>query len=176
MDNVFLIEPAIEYKLPYLDMLTEWNAAGEKLVPWVLRLDASDFESLIFELAQYRNGSKVTEKIVESSTFWLVNSDRKILGVVNIRHRLNENLQKIGGHIGYGIRPSERRKGYATKLLGLALDNAKELGITTALVTCDKDNIGSARTIMNNGGILDSEEMVDGNLIQRYWIRTANGI
>lgn len=76
----------------------------------------------------------------------------------------------IGGHIGYGIRPSERRKGYATVLLNLALIKARELGIQRALVTCDRDNIGSAKTIMNNGGVLDSEDEVDGTIIQRYWV------
>lgn len=90
--------------------------------------------------------------------------------ISSIRHRLNEHLLRIGGHIGYGIRPSERNKGYATMQLALALDKAKEMGLTRVLLTCDKYNIGSAKTIINNGGILDSEDIIDGIEIQRYWI------
>jgi len=86
---------------------------------------------------------------------------------------LNEQLLVVGGHIGYGIRPSERRKGNATKILSLALDKARELGIERALLTCDKDNIGSAQTIINNGGQLDSEDVVNDTEIQRYWINIA---
>ncbi|MBW5448089.1 GNAT family N-acetyltransferase [Cohnella sp. CFH 77786] len=88
-----------------------------------------------------------------------------------MRHRLNEKLLEIGGHIGYGIRPSERRKGYATEILKQALSKAKDLGISEALVTCDKENIGSAKTIIKNGGLLGSEAVVNGTAIQRYWIK-----
>ena len=94
---------------------------------------------------------------VPDSTFWLINQDKRILGVVNIRHQLTEFLLNSGGHIGYGIRPSERRKGFATKLLSLSLEKAKELGIRKALVVCNEDNTGSFKTIINNGGIPDSD-------------------
>lgn len=174
MENVFLIQPTIDYQQEYLEMIDEWKSTGEKLIPWVLRLDPSDFGSMLQELENYRNGSKVDERIVESSTYWLVHNSGKIIGAVNIRHRLNNHLLRIGGHIGYGIRPSERRKGYATKLLELSLLKAKEMGITRVLVTCDKDNIGSAKTIIKNGGVLDSEEIVDGKMIQRYWIEVLD--
>jgi predicted acetyltransferase len=108
---------------------------------------------------------------VPSSTYWLVNEDRKIIGVVNIRHRLTEKLFHSGEHIGYGIRPSERRKGYTTKLLSLSLEKAKELGIQKVLVVCDADNIGSEKTILNNGGICDIDYvMEDGNIVKRFWI------
>ena len=97
--------------------------------------------------------------------------DSKIVGTINIRYKLNDYLLRIGGHIGYGIRPSERCKGYATKMLALALEKCRELGIDKALVTCDKDNLGSAKTIINNGGVLENEYTEsDGNIVQRYWI------
>ena len=92
------------------------------------------------------------------------------LGAVNIRHYLNEALLLNGGHIGDGIRPSERRKGYATQMIGLALGECRKHGIEKVLMVCDKENIGSAKSIMNNGGVLENEVVVDGVTEQRYWI------
>ena len=93
-----------------------------------------------------------------------------MVGAVNIRHYLNESLLLNGGHIGDGVRPSERRKGIATKMIGLALRECRQLGIDKVLMVCDRDNIGSAKSIMNNGGILENEIEVDGVIEQRYWI------
>lgn len=93
-------------------------------------------------------------------------------GAVNIRHRLSEFLFNAAGHIGYGIRPSERRKGFATVLLQLSLIEAKKLGIEDVLVVCDAGNVGSEKTIINNGGKPDTDFIEDdGNIIKRYWIK-----
>ncbi|MBR2176691.1 MAG: GNAT family N-acetyltransferase, partial [Clostridia bacterium] len=92
-------------------------------------------------------------------------------GAVNIRHYLNDYLLKEGGHIGDGIRPSERRKGYATEMVRLALIECKKLGIDRVLMVCDKDNIGSAKSILKNGGVLEDEFLNEyGDIEQRYWI------
>lgn len=93
-----------------------------------------------------------------------------MVGAVNIRHDLNEYLLKYGGHIGDGVRPSERRKGYATKMINLALKECKKLKIKRVLLVCDKNNIGSAKSIINNGGILENEDINDDKIIQGYWI------
>ena len=92
------------------------------------------------------------------------------MGAVNIRHKLNEELLYTGGHIGDGIRPSERRKGYATAMIALALEECRKLGIDKVLMCCNKDNIGSAKSIINNGGVLENEVEEDGHWEQRYWI------
>ena len=81
--------------------------------------------------------------------------------------------QLLHGIIGDGVRPSERRKGIATKMIALALEECRKLGIEKVLMVCDKDNIGSAKSIINNGGILENEVEVDGVIEQRYWIEYA---
>lgn len=80
-------------------------------------------------------------------------------------------MLKFGGHIGYGVRPSERRKGYASKMLRMALDKCKAMGIDQVLITCNKDNAASVKTIIANGGIYENELAEDnGNVVKRYWI------
>ena len=111
-------------------------------------------------------------KYVPSSLYYAYDDERNIMvGAVNIRHYLNDKLMFDGGHIGDGVRPSERRKGYATKIIALALDECKKLGIDKVLITCNKDNIGSKKSIINNGGILENEVIdEDGEKVLRYWI------
>ena len=117
------------------------------------------------------DGSHPRPGLVEDKTFFCLDTDRKIfVGAVNIRLRLNEALLRNGGHIGDGVRPSERRKGIATKMIGLALEECRKLGIYRVLMVCNRDNIGSAKSIKNNGGVLENEIVVDGETEQRYWI------
>ncbi|RHW43303.1 GNAT family N-acetyltransferase [Neobacillus notoginsengisoli] len=169
--NIYLIKPTIELKSEYLAFYQEWIESGEKMVPWVIREDPSDFEGMIQFLFDSKKGKNLPGNRVPTSTFWLIDGKNRVLGVVNIRHWLNKSLLNNGGHIGYGVRPTERRKGYATRLLSLSLEKAKELGIQKALVVCDDNNIGSTKTILNNGGIPDSDFIEEnGNIIKRFWI------
>jgi len=110
--------------------------------------------------------------LVPATTFFARRAeDGKFIGMIQVRHILNEYLLQYGGHIGYGVRPSERRKGYATQMLRLALQYCVGLGLRHVLVTCDRDNLGSSRTIRACGGILENEVMEEnGELLQRYWI------
>jgi len=119
-----------------------------------------------------QKGLDLPEGFVPASTFWLVDNN-KFIGHVNIRHKLNEKLSKVGGHIGYAIRPSERRKGYGSQILALVLSKVSELGIKHALVTCDNDNLASAKIIEKNGGVFQDKELVDKVTIKRYWINTT---
>jgi len=170
MNTLKLIEPTIALEKQYDEMLQEWLDRGENLVPFVLKFDSSDFKKLIEQLDGFKNGVGIPKEFVSHSTFWLADKENKILGVVNIRHKLTESLFIEGGHIGYGIRPLERRKGYATKILELALLEAKKLGITKAMVTCDKDNEGSKKTILKNNGKLFQENISDGKAKLGFWI------
>ncbi len=96
----------------------------------------------------------------------------ELIGFVNIRHRLNEELLRESGHIGYSVHPNKRRQGYATKQLKLALYEAQKLGLQKVLITCDKANIASAKTIQKVGGVLENEVVSShtGEIVQRYWV------
>jgi len=98
-------------------------------------------------------------------------NDNKIIGMLNIRKYLDDYYMLTGGHIGLCVRPTERRKGYATKIIQLAILECDKLGIKNVLITCDKNNIASAKAIVNNNGKLENEvELEDGTVTQRYWI------
>jgi len=157
-----------KYKKHLSEMMEEWSVSGERIVPFAIaRYDYHDFE-------QYRNSIENKENngpLVPDTTLFCLDEDRDIfVGAVNIRHYLNDLLLLNGGHIGDGVRPSERRKGIASKMIGLALKECKKIGLDKVLMVCDKENIGSAKSIQNNGGILENEIVVDGVVEQRYWI------
>lgn len=105
---------------------------------------------------------------VPCTTLWWVEGDEYI-GRLALRHRLNAFLLDVGGHIGYDVRSSRRRRGHATAMLAAALPVARRLGIDSVLVTCDDDNLGSRRVIERNGGALEDVRGVK----RRYWIPTA---
>ena len=172
-----LIKASQEYQKQIVEMLEEgidYNREHPEAntSPWsIFKNDYHDFE-------YYKNHLDVevpTEGLVPDSTYFCLDEERNIMvGAINIRHELNDYLLNYGGHIGDGIRPSERRKGYATKMIALGLEECKKLGIHKVLITCDKKNIGSAKSIIKNGGILENEVVnPDGNVQQRYWIEVS---
>ena len=171
--NVRLIKLSKEYYAQLSEMIDEWKLEHEANQTnhspcAIFKNDYHDFDYYLdnLEISEPKDGK------VPDSVFFLLDVERDILlGAVNIRHYLNDYLLKFGGHIGDGIRPSERRKGYATEMIRLALIECKKLGIDRVLMVCDKSNIGSAKSIINNGGILENEFVdEDGEINQRYWI------
>ena len=171
--HIKLISPIPSLEKRYDEMIQDWKSTDEQLVPFVLRYNYDDFPAFIQQMKNEAKGFDFQHKHVRvpHSTYWLVDEENNILGVSNLRHELNKELQKIGGHIGYGILPSQRRKGYGTLILKLSLIEARKMGIGDVLVTCHKDNIGSAKSIANNGGILSEEFELEGRAMQNYWIR-----
>lgn len=163
-----LVKASNQYQSQIQNMLEEWYSTGEKIIPYTIRrIDYHDF-AYYCENLEVKNADS---GLVPDSTFFCLDEERDIVvGAVNIRHYLNESLLLNGGHIGDGVRPSERRKGIATKMIALALEECKKLGIERVLMVCDKENIGSAKSILKNGGILENEIEVGGVIEQRYWI------
>ncbi|GAA1953503.1 GNAT family N-acetyltransferase [Nocardioides panacihumi] len=163
--------------LPTLDLYESWAAcvadyepgmthgSGMWNLPEALQTDTDrdTCEALVALLR--RLGREVPGTIVPSD-YWWITDGADVIGFLAIRHRLNDWLLNEGGHIGYSVRPSRRREGHASRALGLALARSRELGIDRALVTCDDDNVGSARTIESQGGVLEDVRGVK----RRYWI------
>jgi predicted acetyltransferase len=171
MQTVKLVKPDRVWKEAYLSFYEEWKKSQELMVPWVISTEPYDFEGLLTFLSNQENGIGLAEGWVKTSTYWLVTANEQVIGAVNIRHDLNEKLLNAGGHIGYGIRPSARGNSYAVTMLALALEKAKELGISRALVVCDSDNIASKKTILRNGGMPDWDYVEeDGKRMNRFWI------
>ena len=163
-----LVKLEEKYKEQLNEMMEEWWYSGEKIIPYAIRkVDYHDFENYLnnIEVKDESNG------MVPDSTFFCLDTETNtFVGAVNIRHYLNEKLLLNGGHIGDGVRPSRRGEGIATKMISLALEECKKLGLEKVLMVCDKENIASRRTIEKNGGILENEIEVNGVTEQRFWI------
>jgi predicted acetyltransferase len=165
-----LIEPAEQYCEAFLDYVDDFRAAGEPA--WSkAEVNEGNFAAHVQRLLAESRGEGLPDGHVPQSTLWLVARGR-ILGDCDIRWQLNEALEDYGGHIGYGVRPSDRGQGYGTLILRLALDRARELGLRRVLVSCDATNVASSRVIERNRGRLASESYSDraGRVTKRYWI------
>jgi predicted acetyltransferase len=158
----------------YRALIREFVDAGEPLVPFPLQFPHDDFDAFLERLAACERGEGLPEGFVPHSTYWLVD-DGEVVGLSNLRHRLTDSLRIEGGNIGYGVRPSARRRGYAGELLRRTMEPARGMALTEVLLTCAKDNVASVRTILSNGGVLTSEEFLAsrGTIIQRYLIDLA---
>ena len=174
MQRLQLIKPSLEYKNQIVDMLEEWtlfnNTHETNHSPGaIFAHDYRDFDSYLayFEKAE----TNPIEGHVPSSTYFALDKERNVMvGAISIRHYLNETLKNGGGHIGDGIRPSERRKGYATEMIALALDICRNMKLDKVMISCSRDNIGSKKSIINNGGVYERTVIDDGEVTEIYWI------
>ncbi|MEM1263723.1 MAG: GNAT family N-acetyltransferase [Pseudomonadota bacterium] len=167
--TVLLIQPCLDYESSYRSYIDELGDAER--YPFPLEFDHDNFPALIERLDNGAKGIGLPKGFVPSSTYWLI-EQAEIVGVSNLRHRLNDALRAAGGHIGLGIRPSCQGRGLGKKLLAMTLAEARIRGIADVHVHCMKDNRASAGMILANGGILDSETtLVDTDaVVQRYVI------
>lgn len=167
-----LIQPIKNMELSFRDMAKDYKIANEMRYQEVFE-DNFSFEEYIQKLVNNSKGEDLKPGYVPSSTFWLIDNKEKILGVSRLRHYLVAHLEKEGGHIGYDVPPSQRKKGYGTILLKYTLEKAKKMGMRKILITCDTDNVGSSKIIQHNGGVLENEIISDnsGKKVSRFWIK-----
>lgn len=150
--------PSNEFKNSYNEGIKEFQEEGKRDYLNINELE-ENFDLLIKKLEDEAKGINLKKDRFPQTELWLV-ENRKYIGDIRIRHGLNKQLKKIGGHIGYGIRPAERKKGYGKLILKLGLEKAKEIGLKEVLITCDKSNIGSKKIIETSGG-----ELIDCKII-----------
>lgn len=174
-EHVKLVEPTAALEAAFLDMAGDYRTAGEERYQCIPELVRGDFAAYVNGLWRTAMGVGLRAGWVPTTTFWTVRNDTTIIGVVRLRHRLTPSLHLEGGHIGYDIRPSERNKGYGTLQLALTLEKARQRGLSRVLVTCDTDNVASAKIIQKNGGQFEGESISpdSGQPVSRYWIDLA---
>jgi len=163
-----LVSPSTRYKDSFIAAVREYHTEGrydELDTAWL----QDHFDTYVVDLLErkvYTAPGKVKESVL-----WLVEGEN-FVGRLSIRHELNDFLKTFGGHIGYDIRPTERRKGYGMLILRLALPEVRALGLSRAMLTCDSTNLASRKIIEANGGQLQDETLLEGRDVPtlRWWI------
>lgn len=170
--KAFLTRPSERYKDSFIAAVYEF-IREKRTINWHPEILRTRFDEYLRVVEQAE--TEPLAGYVPASQFWLVNGGNRYIGDVDIRHCLNESLKRFGGHIGYKIRPTFRQRGYGTLICKLGVERARLLGIGDILITCDDDNIGSAKIIEANGGLLrDRVDNGRGVLTRRYWIRAED--
>jgi predicted acetyltransferase len=164
-----LVEPAPNYKAALLEAAGEMHAIGEwDITPEAL---AMRFDDILREQAAAKDPATAPPGVLPYQDFWLLDADVWI-GLLTLRTQIDKQFLRSGGHIGYVIRPSRRRRGYGTILLRLGLEQARARGLRRVLLTCDETNIGSRKVIEANGGRLEDTVAIPERSarVRRYWI------
>jgi predicted acetyltransferase len=169
-----LVLPSEKYKDDFIQAVKEYHSVDsqDRKDIYALKVEdlEKDFASYVKLLHDRAEGRNLPEGYVPDTTYWLIDNG-KFIGRVSFRHTLTESLRKVGGHIGYDIRPSKRNKGYGKKMLALALQKARQLGLHKVLITCDETNIASKKIIEANGGVFENAlEIPNEPKKLRYWI------
>ena len=166
-----LVKPELCYKksaILYIEELLSYNSAIHGTGFLDRYLESSGYEEWLDEIRYLEFNSDSSK--VSASTFFMVDDNDLIIGMVNIRHTLNDKLLFHGGNIGYSIRPTERGNGYAKIALFLALKECFSLGLTRVLITAEDNNVPSYKTIEALGGVMENKVLDDGKYFRRYWI------
>ena len=173
MEEFILIRPSSEYASQIAAYRQEFLDAGDSMDGTGPLRRFEHPEEYIKSCAEYEVPRTVPSHLVPASQFMFVRkSDNGLVGMLQVRHCFNDYLEKYAGHIGYSVRPSERRKGYAKEMLKMALPFCREIGLNKVLVCWNDGNIGSEKTILSNGGVYEStvcEPSSNRDLI-RFWI------
>lgn len=168
----------MEYRLPKLsdkeiimEYVIEHYARGEYKLPATIGLLSMEYEEWVNKI---NNNAIIPDKLWKISYTYLVFDKEKLIGFLSIRPLIDDELANKYGHIGYAVRPSERRKGYASQMLKYALSLCKEQGLKKVILGCFKENIGSSKTMIKNGGKLIREVIVKEEINEYYTINLVN--
>lgn len=173
MEELVLIKPSAEYADQIKGYRQEFLDADDSMDGTGSLRRFEDPIDFIQKCKDYESLETLPADRVLATQFMLVRkSDGKVLGMIQVRHYFNDFLEKYAGHIGYSVRPSERRKGYAKEMLKMTLPFCREIGIDKVLITCIDGNIGSEKTILANGGVYEStvHEPNENENLKRFWI------
>ena len=168
-----LVEPTMEYDSQIQAYRREFLTPGASMDGGGSLIRYERTQDWLDHVAAYSRPETTPPDRVPTTQFIYIRvSDNKMVGAIQIRHWLNEDLALYGGHIGYSVCPSERRKGYATQMLRRVLPVCRELGITRVMISCMPENEGSRRTILNNGGVYENTvfQPERDRYLERYWI------
>lgn len=171
--NICLVRPAIEWKEEALAYRKEHFAQGEKIICGSELFDKTEsYEEWLESVTRNTSPETVNENWVVTDTFFAVRkSDNRIVGIIDLRHTLNDFLKDLG-NCGYSVRPSERKKGYATEMLELVLWVAKEAGLSEIHISVEEDNAASVKVIQRNGGVYERSFSHEGEKADIYKIMT----
>ena len=151
MNSLYLREPVFEDKNEIINMAFEFYSSSDEYpfegISDLKKVIEKSFETFYFDLEKNKHINDIYPDYVNQTTYVLCDQNNHIYGMINLRHNLNDNLTRVGGHVGYGIRPSERGKGYGFLQLKLLLNKLEEMKIENALLTCRENNIASKKTI-----------------------------
>ena len=177
--NLYLVKPDIKYYEQYNEMMTEWCAHGTSVSPWFLGepfANIDEFADFVRKLDDCEKGI-LDKKFAPSSSYFVMNEEGRMIGATSLRHYLTVEGYHSWGHIGYGVRPGERRKGYAVRMMQMMLEKAKERNIYKVLIAAYDSNVGSWKTAEKCGGVLENIVFEEGDdkPIRRYWIELLNG-
>lgn len=170
MNRINLVLPTEEHETQINEYIDEHIINDESDLHGGALIEKMPYADWLKQLKNNSDENTVNPEWVVSSTFLAI-MNGNIVGMIDIRHTLNQFLSDYGGHIGYGVRPSERNKGYATEMLMMGLDYCNKLGLGKVMLACYKENEASSKTILKCGGILEKEFVYsNGKTVQVYWI------
>ncbi len=173
--SIYLTKPDLYFFGQYNEMMTEWQTSGTQIAPWFLDKpfeNIGDFAEFIQMLDNCERGN-LDKKYASTTSYFVTDENGRLIGAASLRHYLTADGFSTWGHIGYGVRPSERLKGHGTNILKMTLEEAKLMKIHKVLMGCHSSNIGSAKVIESCGGVLENTvtDPDDKNeTIRRYWI------
>ena len=173
MEQYSLVKPTVIHSEEITAYRKEFLDAGDSMDGTGPLRRMEQPQAYIEFCAACENPATVPEELVPATQFLFIRTaDHKLIGMLQVRHCFNGFLEKYGGHIGYSIRPSERKKGYAKEMLRMALPYCREIGLDKVLITCIDGNIGSEKTILANGGVYESTvyEPNEKEYLKRFWI------